>query len=114
MGGAASAVGSTAPVTDPPRVALAIAPNTATPTALPIDRKNRLFAVTTPRSVQPTLLCAAIRVGLATRPMPRPTTKQQPATSTPSTPRRAAWSGRRRQITSTLPISAVLRNPSRR
>ena len=44
-------------------VALAMAPNTATPTALPIERANRLSPVTTPRSSSPRCDCAAIRVG---------------------------------------------------
>ena len=63
-----------------PITAFAIAPNTAMPTALPIDRANMLVPVTTPRLDQSTEDCAATRVGLATRPMPRPITKQVSAT----------------------------------
>ena len=49
-------------------VALAMAPNTAMPSALPIDRENRLVPVTTPRRSQSTADWAAIRVGLVGEP----------------------------------------------
>ena len=94
---------------------LATAPNTATPTALPSERANMLVPVTTPRSSQPTLDCAAISVGVATRPIPRPMTKQ--VTATPSHRRRAAPSSASSAVpttTSAEPISAVGRKPSRR
>src|SRR5918998_2084085 len=56
--------------------ALAMAPKAAMPRALPIERANKLVPVTTPRCDQSTDDCAAIRVGAAVRPSPRPTTKQ--------------------------------------
>ena len=49
--------------------ALAIAPKTAMPIALPIDLANTLVPVTTPRRSQSTADCAAIKVGLATSPI---------------------------------------------
>ena len=55
---------------------LAIAPKTATPTALPTERANMLAPVTTPRCCQSTEDCAATTAGLATKPKPRPITKQ--------------------------------------
>ena len=42
---------------------MAIAPNTATPTALPTERANKLVPVTTPRVCQSTEDCAAISPG---------------------------------------------------
>lgn len=60
--------------------ALTSAPKLATPTALPMDRANMVVEVASPRSDQSTLDCVAIRVGLATRPMPPPMTKQNRAT----------------------------------
>ena len=60
----------------PAYTAFAIAPKTATPIALPIDRAKRLVPVTTPRSFHSTLDWAAMRVGVATSPSPSPTMKQ--------------------------------------
>src|SRR5665647_3838098 len=65
---------------DAAKIPFATAPKIATPTALPIERENRLAPVTTPRSFHPTLDCAAISDGVATRPRPRPATKQLAAT----------------------------------
>ena len=69
-----------APADDAAMIALAIAPKIATPTELPIERANRLVPVTTPRSFHGTLDWAAMRVGVATSPIPRPTMKQLIAT----------------------------------
>ena len=55
----------------------AIAPKIATPTALPIERRNMFAPVTTPRCAHGTDDCAAMSVGEATRPSPRPTTKHE-------------------------------------
>ena len=52
------------------RAAFAIAPKTAMPSALPIERPNTNVPVTTPRRSHSTEDCAAISVGLATSPMP--------------------------------------------
>ena len=60
---------------------LATAPKIAAPTALPIERANMLAPVTTPRSPQPTLDWAAIRVGTADQPNPNPITKHDMATT---------------------------------
>src|SRR5215813_12316743 len=91
-----------------------MAPNSATPTALPIDLPNMFVPVTTPRSDQPTVACAAISVGPATKPRPAPVTKHAPAVSqivacADSNAVKTA------PITATTPpISAVVRNPARR
>src|ERR1700704_5088445 len=61
------------------RVALAIAPKTAAPTALPSERLNMLVPVTTPRRSHLTTDCTATNIGLADRPSPTPTTKAAPA-----------------------------------
>ncbi len=84
-----------APSTTPERVsaAFASAPNTATPTALPIERANAFAPVTTPRSDHSTLDWAAMSDGLAIRPMPRPMTTQHPATCHASNPVRSASGG---------------------
>lgn len=89
-----------------PIVALAMAPKIATPTALPVERQNRFVAVTTPRSLQPTLDWAAIRVGTATSPMPRPMRKQVPATCTTPDEPLSRVSNRQPQIAIEAPISA--------
>ena len=106
----ASGVGSASPA----RVMLAIAPNSATPTALPTDRPNRFVAVTTPRSAQPTLACAAISIGLATNPIPSPTTKQHTATCQIADDPVSRMVDDVPSTTMQAPISAVLRNPIRR
>lgn len=111
---AATAARSSAAFAVVPRLALARAPNAATPTALPIDRANRLVAVTTPRSDQPTLDWAAISVGLAIRPMPRPTTKQQAATCQTADDSPSQTVASDPPMVSTAPIAAVLRKPRRR
>ena len=61
-----------------PSVALAIAPNTATPTALPRERQNMLVPVTTPRRCQPTTDCTATMVGPRRDRARAPTTKHGP------------------------------------
>ena len=73
-----------------------------------------LVPVTTPRSCQPTVDCAAMSVGAATSPIPRPMTKHvaatwitvddafsRPSSAVPATAR-------------ALPINAQARNPIRR
>jgi len=61
---------------------LAIAPKIATPTALPAERANTLTPVTTPRSSQSTEAWAAISVGAAVQPSPKPITNDTAATVT--------------------------------
>ena len=70
--------------------------------------------VATPRSAQPTLACAAIREGVATRPMPMPVTKQ--VTATASTDGVCARSASAAAPTTTRPspMRIVGRKPSRR
>ena len=93
---------------------LAIAPKIATPRALPMDLEKRLVPVTTPRSFHCTLACAAMRLGVATSPMPSPTTKQLVATRAML----GDWLVRASTsvpVTATaMPISAVVRKPMRR
>src|SRR5689334_24037754 len=76
-----AATGSVSGRPDAAITALATAPSTAAPTALPSERANMLVPVATPRSAQPTLACAAIREGVATRPRPMPVMKQVTATA---------------------------------
>ena len=78
---AVAAAGSVSGRPDAAITPLATAPSTAAPTALPSERANMLVPVATPRSAQPTLACAAINEGVATRPMPIPVTKQVIATA---------------------------------
>src|SRR5215207_2470738 len=78
-GAAWMATGDCSPSPDPAMTPFAIAPKIATPTALPIDRRNMFAPVTTPRSDHGTEDWAAMSVGEATRPSPRPTTKHEMA-----------------------------------
>ena len=91
-----------------------MAPKTAMPRALPIERANMLVPVTTPRSAQSTADCAAIRVGLATQPRPSPTTKQVTATGQTELSGRDRPAAQRRPRITAEPISAVSRKPIRR
>jgi len=93
---------------------LAIAPNTATPTALPIERKNMLVPVTTPRSCQPTLVCAAISDGVADRPIPRPMTKHIAPTSITVDDGPSSSNNAEPTTTRAAPPRLHRRNPSRR
>src|SRR5262245_16919809 len=94
-----------------PKIELAIAPNTATPTALPSERANMLLPVTTPRSFQSTLDWAAISVGRASRPRPPPITRHADATT--ATFGRCATASRTADpaITSEAPNAAVYLKP---
>ena len=75
---------------------MAIAPKTATPTALPAERANTFTPVTTPRSFHSTEACAAISDGAAVQPSPKPITNdtaptihgfgQGPDAASPSVP----------------------------
>ncbi len=80
-------------------------------TALPSDRANMLLPVTTPRSFQPTLDWAAIRVGTASRPMPPPITRHTAATTATFGRCAAAASTAEPAITSAAPNMAVFLNP---
>src|SRR5918993_1985767 len=95
-------------------VAFAIAPNTATPTALPTERANMFVPVTMPRVCQSAEDCAAISTGEAMKPMPSPITQQAKASSHTElsgvTVRRMAEPA----IANRLPNSAQSRNPTRR
>src|ERR1700712_2334547 len=93
---------------------LAMAPNSATPTAEPIDLLNMMFPVTTPRSDQPTLDCAAMMVGLATSPSPRPTMKQYSATVQMEEPSPRVIINAVPTRAMAPPIRAVDRKPMRR
>src|SRR4051812_25697692 len=97
-----------------PIVALAIAPNTATPSALPSDRRKMLLAVTTPRSLQPTLDWATISVAGAVRPMPSPRTRQYAPTSYTVECSSSSSINSEPVSTITAPISAHWRKPIRR
>ena len=99
---------------DVPMMAFAMAPKIATPTALPIDRENSCAPVTTPRSFQSTLDCAATSDGTAMSPIPIPMMKH--ATETMATD--GAWAVPARATdpmrANPNPSSTVLRNPMRR
>lgn len=97
-----------------PSVPFATAPKIATPIAEPIDRQNMFVPVTTPRSRQATVDCAAMSVGEATRPMPRPITKHVPATWITEETSPSSNSNALPPSTSTAPISAHERTPIRR
>src|SRR5882762_3414035 len=97
-----------------PKIAFAIAPKMATPTALPSDRANMLLPVTTPRSFQSTLDCAAISVGTASSPMPAPITKQTAATTATFGRCAMTTSTDAPVVTSAAPTIAVFLNPQRR
>ena len=95
--------------------ALAIAPNTATPTALPTERANMFVPVTTPRVSQLADCWAAISTGDAVKPMPTPITQQamairQTELSAPTVSRSAPSRGSR----TPNPSRAQSRNPTRR
>src|SRR6478752_5175754 len=94
--------------------ALAIAPNTATPTALPTERANRFVPVTRPRVCQSAVDCAAISTGEAMKPMPSPITQQAKASRHTElsgvTVRRMAEP----EMANRLPNRAQSRNPTRR
>ena len=94
-------------------IALATAPKIATPTAAPTDRMNMLVPVTTARSLHGTEACAAMRVGVATRPSPRPTTKDEPAVAHTFGVAEASHSDSA-PTAAMSPMSAVGRKPMRR
>src|SRR5689334_19256151 len=91
-----------------------MAPNTATPTALPNERKNMFEPVTPPRCCQPTLDCAAISDGVALSPMPIPITKQNTPTSATGDPGPSNSSSAAPIVTTTAPITLHNRKPIRR
>ena len=95
-------------------MAFATAPKMATPTALPIDRAKRLVPVTTPRSSQSTLAWAAMSDGVATSPRPRPTMKQDAATTPTDGADANTTSGTVPSTTMAMPMSTVARKPMRR
>ena len=92
----------------------ATAPKIATPTALPIERRNMLAPVTTPRSDHGTDDCAAMSVGEATSPRPRPTMKHAMAVVQTFGVSEAATSAAEPSTETASPMSAVRRNPMRR
>ena len=94
--------------------ALATAPKTAIPTALPIERANMLVPVTTPRTAHSAAAWPAISVGLAVRPMPRPMTKQVPATAHTELPGLISTSRATPTRMIAQPARAVSRKPIRR
>ena len=92
-----------------PTTALAIAPKTATPTALPAERENMLPAVTTPRRPADAGLRRDQR-RRGEKPMPRPITKQAAATVPHRAGRvRAGAAAPRRPTVQRAPSSAVAR-----
>ena len=107
----AAAVEETCPPIRRLRAAFAIAPKIATPSALPIERPNTNVPVTTPRRSHSTEDCAAISVGLATNPMPKPSTKQVAATIHTELRADSKVSRPEPMTTTAPPISAVRRKP---
>src|SRR6478752_1901555 len=105
------AAGPTECTSPGPKIELAIAPKTVTPTALPSERANILLPVTTPRSFQPTLDWAAIRVGRASRPMPPPITRHTDATTATFGRCATTTSTADPAITNVAPNTAVFLNP---
>ena len=101
-------------VPDAPRVALTTAPKTATPTALPAERKNMFRPVTTPRSCHCTADWAAMSVGAAVKPMPRPMTNAVAPTWTTLEDPSSRSSSAEPRSTTLAPTSAVDRMPTRR
>src|SRR5690606_28693089 len=104
-------------VSSPPRsamTALATAPRTAAPRAWPTERANMLAPVTTPRSSQPTLDCAAMRAGTDANPNPSPITNDTIATVTIEGAGPNAASAAVPSTTSTAPRIEVERKPNRR
>ena len=95
------------------RVEFAIAPNTATPTALPIDRENMFVPLTTPRRLQPTTDCTATITGVEVSPSPVPTTNVATATAQTGEDLASAASSRVPPISTAEPARAVSRNPIR-
>ena len=72
-----------------------------------------LVPVATPRSAQPTLACAAINEGVATRPMPIPVTKQVIATAATDGVRARSANPAVPTTTRPSPMRIVGRKPSR-
>ena len=113
--GIALAVEETWPPTRWLNDALAIAPKTAMPRALPIDRANMLVPVTTPRRSHSTEDCAEISVGLGHKSHAQTRSRsrsRRPAR--PSCSRTAKPAAPEPIMTTAAPISAVLRKPIRR
>src|SRR6478735_2184305 len=93
--------------------AFAMAPKIATPTALPTERMNMLVPVTTARSFHGTEACAAMSVGVATRPRPKPTTRHDAAVAKTFGVAEVSHSARAPTVATTRPMSAVGRKPMR-
>ena len=79
-----------------------------------VTAANMLVPVTTPRRDQSTADCAAISVGAADRPSPRPTTKQVAASWRTELSGEISQSITAAATRITAPIRAVARNPIRR
>jgi len=92
--------------------AFAIAPNTATPTALPTERANIAVPVATPRCCHVTADWRATIDGLATRPKPKPITKQGAARCQIELPESTVSSSAVPAHEIAPPISIVVRNPT--
>ena len=105
---------SWAPPTRAVTAALAIAPNTATPTALPTERANMFVPVTTPRVSQSAACCAAISTGDAVKPMPTPITQQAMAIRHTELSAPTVNSRPEPRIANAEPSRAQSRNPTRR
>ena len=109
--------GSCSPPPSAAMIAFAIAPKIATPTALPIERANMFVPVTTPRSFQPTLDCAAISVGVGDEAHPEP--DDEAADRDDDSDARMRERERERRARPTIAIADAdaarsLRNPMRR
>lgn len=94
--------------------ALEIAPNTATPTALPAERANAFIPVTAPRSPQPTEACAAISVGAALHPSPKPKRNAMPAITNGFGHEATEARAMAATVVMLMPINVVRRKPMRR
>ena len=94
-------------------MALATAPSTAAPSALPRERENMLVPVTTPRRSQPTTDCTATTTGLDRKPRPTPTTKHAPADLPHRVVGPGACTAAAPSRTNAAPIRAVSRKPIR-